>query len=200
MNAGGGGRRAALLGIGAAVLGLAVALAGCGGMEVAPTSSETASVAAMTQGPVSTPASSVNPTPRPTVSPRPTETPLAYLPMNADDFKEVVTGSLNFTCPDVDGTDELMWTCSYRDEVTISVFGPSPASVSAMRLVTRASREVDRRSWMRGYASIISVAVWSWVDDNFGSNETATVGGVWVQTTHDPDSDGFLISTKQIGP
>ena len=181
------------------VAALAVALTGCGGPQVPSTPQETARVAALTPEPVSTPAPTVNPTPGPTVSPRPTETSLAYLPVNAEDLKEVLTDSLNFTCPDVDGTDELRWTCSYGDEVTISVYGPSPARLSAIRLVTQARREVDRRSWMRGYASLISVAVFSWVYDHFGSNETAQVDGVWVQTTHDAESDGFLISTKDVG-
>jgi hypothetical protein len=163
-----------------AVGALALILGSCGGLDVTPT---------------------VNPTRRSTVPPGPTETPLEFLAdVNADGFKEALVDTLNATCRDGDGTDDRMWTCSYRDEVAISFYGPSPAEVSAFRVVTDAPREVDRRSWLRGYASIISVEVFEWVYDHVGSNETAKVDGVWIQMTHDATSDGVLISAKDPGP
>jgi hypothetical protein len=139
----------------------------------------------------------VDPTLR--LRPEPTEAPLEFLAdVNADGFKEALVDTLDATCRDGDGTDERMWTCSYRDEVAISFYGPSPGEVSAFRVVTDAPREVDRRSWLRGYASIISVEVLEWVYDHFGLNETAHVGGVWVRMTHDATSDGVLISARDI--
>jgi hypothetical protein len=135
------------------------------------------------------------------VPPEPTETPLAFLTdLNAGGIKEAMVDTLNATCRDGDGTDDRMWTCSYRDEVAISVYGPSAAEVSALRVVTDARDEVDRRSWLRGYASLISVEVFEWVYDHFGSNETAKVDGVWIQMSHDATSDGVLISAKEPGP
>jgi hypothetical protein len=120
--------------------------------------------------------------------------------VNADGFKADLVDGLNATCRDGDGVDDRMWTCSYQDEVTISFYGRRPAEVSAFRVVTDARREVDRPSWLRGYASIISVEVLEWVYDHFGFNETAYVGGVWVQMTHDATSDGVLISARDISP
>jgi hypothetical protein len=186
-----------------ALAALAVAFAGCGGVQVTSPPPETAGDAVMTPESLPTQAATVNPTPRPTVSPGPAETPRPspYLPdVNADSFKETLIDNLDFTCAELDGTDQLIWTCSHGDEVAVSVYGPNSASVSALRVVTQAGREVDRRSWIRGFASMISVDVISWAGDNFGSNETAKVGGVWVQTTHDAKSDGLLISTEHIGP
>jgi hypothetical protein len=52
----------------------------------------------------------------------------------------------------------------------------------------------------QGYASIISVEVFQWVYDHFGTNDTAEVGGVWMQMTHDDKSDGVLISTDPASP
>ena len=188
------------------VLGaLALALAGCGGPRVPSTPPESDGLAAMTPRPVSTPAPTVRstppPTPRAPVSPRPTGTPLSSLPgLNADSFKEVLTDSLSFTCPDVNGPDELIWTCSSEGDVAVSVYGRSSESVSAMRIVTAADRRVDRLSWMRGFASLVGVDVWQWVDRNFESNKTDQVGGVWMQITHGPESDAVLISTEPGGP
>ena len=142
----------------------------------------------------------VNPTQRVTAPPEATEMPLEFLPgVNADRYKDALVDSLNATCRDGDGADDRLWTCSYRDEVAISFYGPSPAEVSAFRVVTDARREVDRRSWLRGYASIISVEVFEWVYDHVGSNETAHVDAVWVQMTHDATSDGVLISANDPG-
>jgi hypothetical protein len=133
--------------------------------------------------------------------PERTESPQVFLPgVNADGFKAALVDGLNATCRDGDGADDRMWTCSYQDEVAISFYGPRPAEVSAFRVVTDARREVDRRSWLRGYASIISVEVLEWVYNHFGFNETAHVGGVWVQMTHDATSDGVLISARDISP
>jgi hypothetical protein len=158
---------------------LAVVLGGCG-MDVAPND---------------------NPTPQSTLPPEPTATPLAFLPdLNADEVKEVLIETLDATCRDGDGTEQRMWTCSIGTEVAISAYGPSPAEVSAFRVVTEAGREVDRRSWLRGYASLISVEVFEWVYDHFGSHETAYVDGVWVHMSHDATSDGVLISTEEVGP
>ena len=174
-------------------------------MDVAPTRQGTASVAAIIPEPVSRSAPTATPTEHLTLPPAATEMPLKFLPgVNADGYKDALVDTLNATCRDGDGdgdgTDRRLWTCSYRDEVAISFYGPSPAEVSAFRVVTDASREVDRRSWLRGYASIISVEVFEWVYDHVGSNETAKVGGVWVQMTHDAKSDGVLISAKDPGP
>lgn len=181
---------------------VAMALAGCGGMDVAPTSSVTVSVAPTTQEPASTtPTPIVNVTSGPTVSSRPTGTPLPFLPdLDADKDKQQLINSLGFTCRDGDGTDQRMWTCSYRNEVDISEYGPSPRNVSAMRVATDARKEVNRRSWIRGYASIFRVDVWEWAESHFGSNDAARVGNVWVQMTHDANSDGVLISTRHVGP
>ena len=86
--------------------------------------------------------------------PEPTERPQEFLPgVNADGFKAALVDGLNATCRDGDGADDRMWTCSYQDAVAISFYGPRPAEVSAFRVVTDARREVDRRSWLRGYAS-----------------------------------------------
>lgn len=159
----------------------------------------------MAPEPSSTPAPTVNSTPpptvspQPTVSPRPTGTPLAYLPFNADLVKGAATGrTLHFTCPDVHGTAHLLWTC-YGDGVVLSLYGPRPARVTAMRVVTDAPREADRRSWLGGWASLAG-PVQDWVYDSFGSNKTAFNSGVWVQVTHHATSDGVLISTKPIRP
>jgi hypothetical protein len=192
-------RRAARSVIKPAILALAVVLAGCD--ATLPVSS----LAAVIQEPVATPVPTVDPTPRqtpePTVSPRPTTTPLPFIPVDADDFKDGLIHSLGFTCPTVGGSaNQRLWTCSYRDDVAISVYGPSPARVSAIRVVTGARQEVNRRSWLRGYASIISVEVFQWVDDHFGTNDSAAVGGVWMQMTHDATSDGVLISTGHAVP
>jgi hypothetical protein len=193
--------RLQLLARASAVGALALIVAGCGWIEVAPASPETAPAATMTPRLVAPPASTLDPTPLPTVLPEPTSTlPADLRDVNADDLKEVLADSLNFTCPEVDGTDQLLWTCSDGDEVSVSLYGSSPASVTAMRVVTEASREVDRRSWLRSFASLISVEVWQWAEGNFGSNETAMVGGVRVQMTHDAKSDGVLISTEDVGP
>ncbi len=133
--------------------------------------------------------------------PQATGTPPSSLAgLNADGYKEALTDSLKATCIDGKGTDLLLWTCSYRDEMAISFYGSSPAQVAAIRVVTDASREVDRRSWIRGYASLVSVEVFQWADAHFGSQAIAKVGDVWVQMTHDASSDGVLISTKQPGP
>jgi hypothetical protein len=184
-----------------AVGALAVILWSCGGMDVTPTRQGTASVAPITPEPVSTSAPTVTPTQHLTPPPAATEMPLEFLPgVNADGYKDALVDTLNATCRDGDGADGRLWTCSYRDEVAISFYGPSPAEVSAFRVVTDAGREVDRRSWLRGYASIISVEVFEWVYDHVGSNETAKVDGVWVQMTHDATSDGVLISAKDPGP
>ena len=157
---------------------LALVLGGCGGLHVTPT---------------------VDPTLRLTVPPEPTE--MEFLAeVNAGGIKEAMVDTLNATCRDGDGTDDRMWTCSYRDEVSVSVYGPSAAEVSALRVVTDARDEVDRRSWLRGYASLISVEVFEWVYDHFGSNETAKVDGVWIQMSHDATSDGVLISAEEPAP
>jgi hypothetical protein len=151
--------------------GLAAVLGGCGLTDVTPTAPATASVA----------------TPQ-----------LEFLPgVDADGFQETLVDTLNATCVDGDGTDDRMWTCSSPGEVALSFYGRSPAEVSAFRVVTDAPREVDRRSWLRGYASIISVEVFEWVYDHFGTNEAAYVDGVWVQMSHDGTSDGVLISAKE---
>lgn len=162
----------------AAAAALAVTLAGCGGMLVAP-----------------------SPTPLPTVSAGPTGTPRPYLPdVDADDYKQVLTDSLKATCSDGNDTDQRMWTCSYRDEVAISFYGPSSQRVSGIRVVTTARNETDRRSWIRGYGSIVGTEVWQWAESHFGSNDAAWVGDLWVQMAHDATSDGVMISTKQLGP
>lgn len=170
-------------------------------MDIPPTPPETASVAAVNPGPVVTPARTVDPTPRSTVPPEPTEPPLQFPPdLNADTYKQALIDGLYPTCRDGDGTDDRMWTCSYRDEVEISVYGPSPTEVSAFRVVTDARHETDRRSWLRGSASLVSVEVFEWVYDHFGTNQTAYVGGVWIQMSHDAKSDGVLISAQDPRP
>jgi hypothetical protein len=182
---------------------LAVVVAGCASMP-----SQTAGVATTSTSPVSTPAATVTPTPRltprPTVPPRPTPTPLPsphYLTGNAYDFRDVLSDHQNFTCPDVDGAGQLLWTCSLGDQAIISFYGPSPAKVSAIRVETPPG---DPGDWMRAYASIPSTAVYYWIDRRVQTdslaNETENLGGVWVQTTHDARSDVLLMSTKPLRP
>lgn len=183
-----------------AVLGaLAVVGAGC-----APMSSETAAVATTSTPPVSKPAPTVEPTPRltprPTASPGPTPTPLPsphYLTGNAYDFRDALRDHQNFTCPDVDGTARLLWTCSLGDVATISFYGPSPAKVCAIRVETSVG---DPGDWMRAYGSIPSTEVYYWVDARIQSDtlpdETENVGGVSVRTTHDEESDSLLMSIE----
>lgn len=182
---------------------LAVVVASCASMP-----SETDGVATTSTSPVSTPAATVTPTqrltPRPTVPPRPTPTPLPsphYLTGNAYDFRDVLSDHQTFTCPDVDGAGQLLWTCSLGDQAIISFYGPSAAKVSAIRVETPPG---DPGDWMRAYASIASIAVHDWVDlrvqtDSL-ANETENLDGVWVQTTHDARSDVLFMSTEPLGP
>ncbi len=170
---------------------LAVVVGGCG-MDFVPSVS-------------ATPQPTLPPEPtatrQPTLPPEPTATPLAFFAdLSADALQEGLIESLNATCRDGDGTDDRMWTCSVPTEVAVSAYGPRPAQVSALRVITEARREVDRRSWLRGYASLVSVEVLEWVYDHFGSNRTAYVDGVWVQMSHDATSDGVLISTEEGRP
>jgi hypothetical protein len=154
---------------------------------------ETASLATMSSPPP-TPAAAVMPTPVPLSS-------SPYLANNADDFRDGLIEIQNFTCPDVDGAGQLLWTCSLDGQAIISFYGPTPAKVIAIRVETPPG---DPGDWMRGYASIVGTEVYAWVADRVQSdavsNETEEVGGVWVQTTHDASSDVLLMSTEPLGP
>jgi hypothetical protein len=167
---------------------LAVVVAAC-----ASDPPETASLATMSSPPP-TPAAAVMPTPVPLSS-------SPYLANNADDFRDGLIEIQNFTCPDVDGAGQLLWTCSLDGQAIISFYGPSPAKVTAIRVETPPG---DPGDWMRGYASIVGTEVYAWVADRVQSdavsNETEEVGGVWVQTTHDASSDVLLMSTEPLGP
>jgi hypothetical protein len=95
--------------------------------------------------------------------------------VDADEFKDGLIHSLGFTCPDVGDSE------------------------NQLRCWTRAV-DADGDCIARMYASIVSVEVVQWVDDHFGTNDTATVGGLWMQMTHDDKSDGVLISTGPARP
>jgi hypothetical protein len=170
--------------------------------------SETAGIAMTTSSPGSTPAASVSPTgrltPVPTLAPRPAATPPPsprYLTGDAYGFRDGLSDLQNFTCPDVDGADQLLWTCSLDDEAIISFYGPSSGAVTAIRIETPPG---DPGDWKRGYASIVGLEVHGWVAQRVRtdavSNETENVGGVWVQTTHDATSDVLLMSTEPLSP
>ena len=178
---------------------LAVVVAGCASMP-----SETADVATTSNLPGPRPQLTVSPTPRLTEPPGPTPIPLPssrYLAGNAYDFRDGLSELQNFTCPDVDGAGQLLWTCSLDGQAIITFYGPSPAEVSAIRVETPPG---DPGDWMRGYASIVGTEVYDWVahrvQTDTVSNETEKVGGVWVQTTHDARSDVLLMSTEPLGP
>ena len=166
----------------------AVVVAACASIP-----SETADVATMSSSP-STPAAAVMPTPVPLSS-------SPYLAGNADDFRDGLSDLQDFTCPEVDGADQLLWTCFLDGEAIISFYGPSPAEVSAIRVETPPG---DPGDWMRGYASIVGTQVHAWVAERVQadavSNEAEEVGGVWVQTTHDARSDVLLMSTEPQDP
>jgi hypothetical protein len=57
---------------------------------------------------------------------------------------------------------------------------------------------------MRGYASLVGTEVHDWVarrvQSDSISNETESVEGVWVQTTHDARVDVLLMSTEPLRP
>ena len=166
---------------------LAVVVAGCASIP-----SETADVTTMSSSP-STPAAAVMPTPVPLSS-------SPYLAGNATDFRDGLSDLQNFTCPDVDGAGQLLWTCSLDGQAIISFYGPSPSKVSAIRVETPPG---DPGDWMRGYASIVGTEVHAWVAQRVQtdavSNETENLGGVWVQTTHGARSDVLLMSTEPPG-
>ena len=90
---------------------------------------------------------------------------------------------------------------SLSNQAIISFYGPSPARVSAIRVETPPGDPGDS---MRGYASIVGTEVYDWVAQRIQtdavSDETADVGGVWVQTTHDARSDVLLMSTEPLRP
>src|SRR6478609_1627930 len=179
----------------AALVGaLAVVVAGCASMPP-----ETAGVAPTSDLPP-TPAATLMPTPRLTLPPGPTPIPAPsspYLTGQADDFRDGLSDLQGFTCPDVDGAGQLLWTCSLDGQAIITFYGPSPAEVSAIRVETPPG---DPGDWMRGYASIVGTEVYDWVahrvQSDSVSNETEEVGGVWVQTTHDARWDVLLMSTE----
>ena len=187
----------------ALVVALALVVAGCASMT-----SETAGVATASSSPVSTAATRVSATPRltpvPTLTPRPAATPPPsplYLSGNAYDFRDGLAELQNVTCPVVDGAGQLLWTCSLDGEAIISFYGPRSGAVTAIRVETPPG---DPGDWMRGYASIVGTEVHGWVAHRVQtvavSNETENVGGVWVQTTHDAESDVLLMSTEPLGP
>jgi hypothetical protein len=189
--------------LGCSLGALAVVVAGCASLP-----SGSPGVARTSPSPVSTRAATVGPTPGltppPTAPLQPTSTQLhspRYLTGNAYDFRDGLSDLQGFTCPDVDGANQLLWTCSLDDQAVVSFYGPSPAIVSAIRVETPAG---DPGDWMRGYASIVSVAVHDWValrvQSDSLANETENVGGVWVQTTHDARSDVLLMSTESLDP
>ncbi len=182
---------------------LALVVAGCASIP-----SETAGVATRGDSPGTRPAAIVSPTPRltpvPTVPPqRPANPPPTprYLTSNASDFRDGLSENQAFTCPEVDGAGQLLWTCSLEGEAIISFYGPGPGEVHTIRVETPPG---DPGDWMRGYASIVSTEVHAWVahrvQTDAVSNETEQVGGVWVQTTHDAKSDVLLMSTGALGP
>ena len=176
---------------------LAMVVAGCA--SIPP---EAAGVATTSSSP-STPAATVIPAPRLTVPPGPTPVPLPsrYFAGNAYDFRDGLSELQNFTCTDVDGAGQPLWTCSLGGEAIISFYGPSPAEVSAIRVETPPG---DPGDWMRGYASIVGTEVYDWVAGRVQTdslvNETENIGDVWVQTTHDARSDVLLMSTEPLGP
>jgi hypothetical protein len=187
----------------APVVALALVVAGCGSMT-----SETDGIATTSSSPGTGPAAIVSPMPRltpvPILPPKRAATPPPvprYLASNASDFRDGLLDNQGFTCPDVDGAGQLLWTCSLAGEATISFYGPGPGEVHAIRVETPPS---DPGDWMRGYASIVSTDVHAWVADRVGAdavgNETEQVGGVWVQTTHDARSDVLLMSTEPLDP
>jgi hypothetical protein len=98
--------------LGCSIGALAVVVAGC-----APLPSGSPGVPTMSPSPVSTTAATVTPTPRltprPTVPPTRAPTPvpaLRYLASNAFAFRDGLSDLQNFTCPDVGGEDQLLFT------------------------------------------------------------------------------------------
>jgi len=129
--------------------------------------------------------------------------PNLWATANADDYRQdVLIDGIGFTCPEVDAEDQLLWTCTYRDEVAISFLGSDPPRVSAMRVRTPVG---DPGDWMRGMASLVGVDVHAWVAErvqssSFSDETVQVVDGVWVRTTHDAEFDELVISVVPLEP